>query len=349
MILLLTLACGDRDAADVPEPVAVPSAPVATAPAVVVPAGPPGLPAVQDPVQGCADLKPGTCVPSTVFTVDGREVWTGRFSIREEPYVPDAGRTCPWPQAAEWTAASKGGFTPSRAAFQIASPATDACSWSKDELEAEGITGSVWFGGDPVTQSSYADPGSGGVFSVNATVYYFWEDQPEPHGTACVDRGKEASVVPAFVQASTLNLRAKRSAESAVVGRVGIGEPIWVLGQSAGWAYVQLPDRGKESHPGNWLSPPLQEDMVGGEDWSCPAFGWVPAEFLGLAAPELSVLVAQADAYAQLGDAASELTALQRAGALARTNRTVLERLAAAYEANGDTERAERVRAQLAD
>jgi hypothetical protein len=347
MLLLLTLACGDRDPQEIPEPTPAPVAP--STPQVVVPPGPAGLPAVADAVTGCTDLKPGTCVPSTVATVDGRDVWTGRFSIREEPYVKDAGRTCPWPDSAEWAAAKRGGFAPSRSAFQLRSPATDACSWSAEELEAEGITGSVWFGGDPKTQSSYADPGSGGVFSVNATVYYFWEDQPEPHGTACVDRGTENPVVPAFVQASTLNLRAKRSADSAVVGRVGIGQPIWVLGRSDTWAYVQLPDGGKESHAGNWLSPPLQDDMVGGEEWSCPAFGWVPAEFLGMAAPELSVLLAQADAHAQLGDAAAELTALQRAGALAPKDAAVLERLAAAYEASGDTERAERVRAQLTE
>ncbi|MEZ4320544.1 MAG: SH3 domain-containing protein [Myxococcota bacterium] len=142
--------------------------------------------------------------------------------------------------------------------------------------------------------------------------------QPEGPKTAVetVSPGPVAPGKPAYVRASSLNLRAKPVPTGEKLGTLTVNSPLDVTELTDGWAQVAVRN-GKT--------------------------GWVSAEFL--ASAPLTAEEARSNA-ASAATPADALSWWQRAAAL-DPSVEVLEGLAAAYEAAGKSDQAERVRAQL--
>ncbi|MCA9570664.1 MAG: SH3 domain-containing protein, partial [Myxococcales bacterium] len=116
-----------------------------------------------------------------------------------------------------------------------------------------------------------------------------------------------------FVTASSLNLRS--APDGAAIGKLRVASPLQILDRKPGWLHVRV-ENGKE--------------------------GWVAEGFVS---PE-RLTAAAAIEKARTAPDAERLSWWQRAAAL-DSSRPVLEGLAAAYEATGDTAAAAGVRSQL--
>jgi hypothetical protein len=269
-------------------------------------------------------------VAAGVYPVGDREVWTGGFTLDGAVGAPDscAGRSLALPLADERRIAAKNpAFVPSKQFEALETPADGPCEYSMAVVEAEGIEGYVWFGGwgEHLGESEIiASQGDvrDGVIRIHMNPWAFWGDdaKPAPRGERCIVR-EPVTPSPAWVDASSVNVRGGRGTQFAQIHKVLAGTELAVLHREGDWAWVTAP---KEV-----------EDTSGSEPTthSCTVQGWVKSEFLATVRPEPLPYVQQAEAELASHKPADAVTPLERAAALLPHDVAVREALAEVYAA----------------
>ncbi len=283
----------------------------------------------------------------------GRPVWlsgeAGVYDVAGSEYFVDAYRIqaratageyrhdgCDAARPEEWlVAARRPEFTVSNAFERVAEPPEEPCAYSAEVLEAEGVEGWVHFAGRGEHLGAETKVVAGGDepretwVKVHQNPWSFWGDEykPSPRAWRCVERGKPRRE-KAFVQASRLNLRARRAADGAVLGEVRIGTELTVAHRSGDWACVEAPDHG-----------PVTE---------CIRRGWAMAAFLGPERLDADALLAEGRKLLDVGDAAGAVPKLERAAALRPEDRGTLQLLARADRKAGNAREADALERNLA-
>lgn len=211
-------------------------------------------------------------VPAGIYKWDGGEFYTPSFTIQSKVRLsrkPDETIGCELPGVLEWlAAASRPDFKPSGSYEMLTPPPMDKCNESEDEVEAEGVTGRIYFGGKgkSVPGDGYMIHSGKGerdlISSMNSSIYYFWGDEsrPAPIGYRCLVKRDEPVKTEMYVNATSLNLRKGRGTNFPSYGLIPGRSKVTVLYKEKEWVFIHAEIR--------------SSDCTYSEN------GWVSAEYL---------------------------------------------------------------------
>lgn len=216
-------------------------------------------------------------VPSGVYKWGNSEFYIPSFQIKNSVRIsksPDEGIGCELPLPREWlAAASLKKFRFSDTYEMLTPPGMDECYQSEEEVEAEGVTGRIYFGGKGKRppQDQIVHGGSDKtdlIISVHSTGFYFWGDEYRPDliGYRCLIIRDEFQKTTMYVNASSLNLRKGRGTNFPSYGLIARGDAVEVLHKDGDWYYVRAKIR--------------SSDCGYDKNGSYHEMGWVSSEYL---------------------------------------------------------------------
>lgn len=187
-------------------------------------------------------------VPSGIYQVGDEEVYFDSFLISQSAFRSADSVACDLPTVNEYLVAARNPeFLASKYFEQVMTPAQDACTWSKEVLEAEGVAGNIYFAGlgSHVPQDGFRfvrggkDPRET-ISSIDNNIYSFWGEgfKPSPRGYRCVER-ETVDHPRAFVKAITANVLVRRSDGARVKMVLTEGAGVKILFERAGWSFVE--------------------------------------------------------------------------------------------------------------
>lgn len=265
-------------------------------------------------------------------------LWTHRDPIRVGwGAVSGFIATCETPTIAEWLVAAKNpAFVLSNGYEGLRSPVDDLCDFTQEDFDAEGVAGAAYFGGKGAqpgreTQVLFggADPRST-VSVVSELALDFWAEdcKPVPMRWRCVLKRSSSKPKEMFVNASTLNVRAGRGADFALVEKVPIAAKVEVFHLQGEWAWVRVEGKGK--------------------GLPCRREGWVALKFLAERPPTYAPAMTAGRDLLKKGDANGAISELECAAALRPSDVPTLQLLLKAYEDAGKPAEATKLKRLLA-
>lgn len=176
------------------------------------------------------------------------EIYVSPFTVAREAVVPtdrDNIIDCEIPTISEYLMAAKlPGFKVVQAFESLQPPPDDACSWSREVLEAEGIDGNVYFGGIGSHVPSELEFIYGGnnprdsISRIHSNPFTFWGDEYKPasRATRCVQRSDRN-----FSRATTnkrVLVKSRRSQASKTKMTLPRGTQVTIVYRSNDWSFI---------------------------------------------------------------------------------------------------------------
>lgn len=202
------------------------------------------LPGEAAPASG--DARPRSIrAGGAVHTFGDEEVYVPPFLLEARARAK-APADCEPPTMYEFLVAAKDPELEVGEAFEpIASPPEDACDYSREVLEAEGVGGYSYFAGLGARRPEEMETLHGGrkpretISRLSAVIVAFWgeEQQPAPLAHRCVTR--KAFETAGSIQAARAEVKTRRSAEARTKMTLPRGTAVTVLYREGTWSYVK--------------------------------------------------------------------------------------------------------------
>lgn len=194
-------------------------------------------------------------VDGGIIAVGTEETYVSSFSIAREAAVNESldDTDCNIPSVPEYLMAAKlPDFKVSQAFESLQSPPDDACSWSRDVLEAEGVEGNVYFGGignHIPAELEFIYGGSNprdSISRIHSNIFIFWDDEykPSPRVARCITRDAH-SFSTAKISKEAAPARTRRSEASNVKMTLNRGTQVTIIYTSDNWSFITA----EGSHP----------------------------------------------------------------------------------------------------
>lgn len=182
-----------------------------------------------------------------VYSFESEEVYLDPFLISQFAVQSDT-PTCELPTMHEYLAAAKqSDFVESKSFEAIMNPPEDACTWSKEELEAEGVSGNNYFAGIgshiPTDGFRFIRGGTDpkdSISSINTNIFAFWGEEFKPSTRAyrCVERNKMIHQ-SGFINGPNVHMYAGPRQDFKVKMKIEQNAPVVILFEQGGWAFIE--------------------------------------------------------------------------------------------------------------
>ena len=177
------------------------------------------------------------------------ELYVSSFSIAQEALAEESafGIDCEPPTIGEYILAAKlPKFKVSRTFESVETPPEDACSWSREVLEAEGVEGNLYFAGIGNHVPGELTFVSGGVnprdsiSKIHSNVYNFWghEYKPSPRTKRCVQRD-EHDFSKATIKKKAVQVKSRRDHASKTKMTLSQGARVMVIYANQPWSFIK--------------------------------------------------------------------------------------------------------------
>ncbi len=199
------------------------------------------------------------------------ELYVNPFLISQEAVAAgiEFRGDCESPTIGEYIlAATLPNFTVSQTFESIQTPPEDACNWSREVLEAEGVEGNVYFAGignhvpgELMFVFGGVNP-KNSISKIHSNIYNFWGEayKPSPRTKRCVQR-REHIFSKAAIKGKAVQVKIRRDQTSKTKMTLSQGTEVTVIYADKNWSYIKA----KSSHE-------CQSDP----EWTTyEDFGWV--------------------------------------------------------------------------